>query len=689
MHHGIEWLHPDDARKFEHWVEDNDIDVIFCGHTHRADIYTLNDVNKHILQFTSGTLMLDNYAFPSFYLCDGDFSGFEISLYTFTDTSEKWGTDTQHLRKFEHGSIKYDLIRNSLKNDIKETIESSKFSAECGVKSERKLRGFRDDGTFIVESHFGEMQDEKVIYSESSEYQFIDPIKRLFLSSEDITNLPCDKIIEELNKRYRVKFDSIKIFSNKAGEKEDFNAWKIVNSLASISIPYFMALKLACEVVLSITSDEYPSDNILESSQIKEIVYETILKSKSYFKGLREYDIGMWASTYSRHYNKKTGFILKDGDRRVSLTYSILRDSIIKDIIVKITGNELYYEKIFSKEKEKMGEMIMKFIKSLGIFEIRKDVLTELIKEYVTERPNPWFVYGNRSEYISYHLSNADEHLEKLTPENGDIHPMLQIEAAYHLCAALLSKYDYYIGCTEISPIKILNRAVKYKDICEDRNLPVFRYQIIQMEKDIERAGYSFSNLQQNIETIYTNIVTNKTVTDCNTTKALVQVRTILDFLNQDGISIIENDDTHSEFDKVYSMFSDASGFVIKKPLQYFDGYAFFVNPHWGINERDQYNLKPEMIVCMLLGVDDSDNRIENGQYHGSKSLKKITSYLSIESKKKVKDLVIFKDTMQPFTSEERRIIREELKNKRLHKRCIIQIWIWDVVRKRIGEMTF
>lgn len=27
MHHGIEWLHPDDARKFEHWVEDHHIDV--------------------------------------------------------------------------------------------------------------------------------------------------------------------------------------------------------------------------------------------------------------------------------------------------------------------------------------------------------------------------------------------------------------------------------------------------------------------------------------------------------------------------------------------------------------------------------------------------------------------------------------------------------------------------------------
>ena len=510
----------------------------------------------------------------------------------------------------------------------------------------------------------------------------------MILSSGDISKMPCDKIIEELNRRYKEKFDSTKIFSNKAGEREDFNAWKIVNSLASINIPYFMALKLACEVVSTITSDEFPSENILESSRIKEIIYETILKSNTYFKGLRESEIGLWASTYSRHYNRKTGFILKDdgqGDKDRQITYSILRDSIMKQVVVDITKNELYYEKIFSKEKEKMAEMIMRFIKSLGIFEIRKSILTGLIREYVTERPHPWFVYGNRIDYIAYHIANADEHLDKLSDKNGEIHPMLQIEAAYHLCAALLSKYDNYVGCTEISPIKILNRAVKYKDIREDKNLPVFRYELIQMEKDIENAGYSFSDLQKNIEIVYTNIVTKKSVTDRETTRALIRIRKTIDYLNQDRSIILEDREHHTEFDKVYTLFRDASGFEIKKPLQYFDDCAFFVNPNWGVAERDQYNLKPEILVCMLTGVDDTDNQIDDGQYHRSQSLSKITSYLSIESKKKIKDLVIFKDTMEPFSSEERRIIREVFKNNRLNKRCIF-IQSTDVGQMRKKE---
>lgn len=111
MHHGIEWLHPDDARKFEHWVEDNSIDVVYCGHTHRAAIYTLNDVNRDILQFTSGALLIDNYAYPSFYLCEHENSDINTILYTFSKDTEKWTIDTHHLRKFTGGIYRHELSR--------------------------------------------------------------------------------------------------------------------------------------------------------------------------------------------------------------------------------------------------------------------------------------------------------------------------------------------------------------------------------------------------------------------------------------------------------------------------------------------------------------------------------------------------------------------------------------------------
>ena len=80
MHHGIECLELADARKFEHWVEDKNIDIVFCGHTHRAAVNSYDDLDRDVKQFTAGAIVVDNYAIPSFYICEWFESSVQIEM---------------------------------------------------------------------------------------------------------------------------------------------------------------------------------------------------------------------------------------------------------------------------------------------------------------------------------------------------------------------------------------------------------------------------------------------------------------------------------------------------------------------------------------------------------------------------------------------------------------------------------
>lgn len=115
MHHGIDWFETENARDFEYWVEENNIDVVYCGHTHRAAIETYNNIGRHIEQFTAGALVDEGYAIPSFYICEYDESKNEImtSLYTFSLSLKDWVIDNHHLRKFKNGNYRYKLDRLS------------------------------------------------------------------------------------------------------------------------------------------------------------------------------------------------------------------------------------------------------------------------------------------------------------------------------------------------------------------------------------------------------------------------------------------------------------------------------------------------------------------------------------------------------------------------------------------------
>ena len=91
MHHGVEFLRPEDGRKFQHWLADNHVNMVFCGHNHAVGMQILTEAiaeedgpQNGIPQFTCGAALSDSYARPSFYICEYTNAGeLNVKLYEY------------------------------------------------------------------------------------------------------------------------------------------------------------------------------------------------------------------------------------------------------------------------------------------------------------------------------------------------------------------------------------------------------------------------------------------------------------------------------------------------------------------------------------------------------------------------------------------------------------------------------
>lgn len=126
MHHGVDFFREDERRKFQQLMEDNNIDIVFSGHSHKIGKKTYDDTKRGICQFTCGGPLKDDYNKPSFYYCiyDSDTHIFKCCLHTFIDEKRNWKLgDTE--RSFENGVLSFSLPRFSNVNskvEIKRTI---------------------------------------------------------------------------------------------------------------------------------------------------------------------------------------------------------------------------------------------------------------------------------------------------------------------------------------------------------------------------------------------------------------------------------------------------------------------------------------------------------------------------------------------------------------------------------------
>lgn len=592
MHHGIECLELSDARKFEHWIEDSNIDLVCCGHTHRAAVNSYEDLRRDIKQFTAGAIVVDDYTIPSFYICERHNEKFQVdmSLYTYTTNTEKWILDNQLLRKFEDGKYTYELSRYKRK---------------------------------IMETHKSDM-------------------------------LKCKTTIDEFNLKYINKYGSEKIYSNKHEGFEKFNSWNIVHSLVEIGVSYTKALEMTYEVIEKITSSSFLSINtIFSCEELRDTVYNTIIHCPASATE-SEYDISRWASRYARKYSRDKQIMVTDKyGRQEKLNYYYIKNTLLKNVIDSITNNKIFYEKIFHNELTRMAESVLDFLKNMGIFEIREEALFELIKEYITQRPHPWLVNGNREELIAYHKEQGVNHINDLRDAKNQT-LITQMEAAYHICSALLLQYDDYIGCTETSPINILATTINNISNKEQSNkfvLPMQKYQVIQMKKDFESHEISFADLKRNINILNKNIVRSQRISLKETKKVLIELWGMLMKLEK---PIDKNRQEKTALERIRNIFVGAKGFVVKATLRDLKN-CFWVEPNWEKYEIFQQHLGKQMLVCVLDTTEDVDL---------------IYQYLYMQNRREnITEIVFVLKDFSAFNNENRKKIREKFKGKYL--RCI------------------
>lgn len=592
MHHGIEFFKLTDARKFVHWVEDNNIDVICCGHTHRAAVNTYDDLERDIKQFTAGAIVADDYAIPSFFICESSDLNIEINflLYTYTIDTENWALDNQLLRKFRNGNYVYELPR--LKNKV--------------------------------------------------------------ITSNESNILKCKTTIDEFNFAYIKKYGSNKIYSNKHEGYEKFDSWKIVHSLIDVKINYVKALELTHQVIEKITSDDFITLNsLLSSEELRDIVYDTIIHYNISLKE-NEYDISCCASRYARKYsrNKEIRVIDRYG-RYEKLNHLYIKNTLLKNVMDFVTDNKVFYEKIFRNELSRMADAVLDFLKNMEIFEIREEALLELVKEYITQKPHPWLVNGNRKHLLSYHKKQGINHIQNL--QDGKKQTIItQMEAAYHICSAFLVQYDDYVGCTETSPITILAKAINNMFNKDQENtimLPMQKFQIIQLKKDLESHEIKFADFVNNVNILNRNIVIAQKISLNETKDALLELWGML--IKLEG-KINKTILIEQSIDRVRDIFISAKGFVVKANLRELSN-CFWVEPNWEKYEIHQQHLGKQMLVCVLLGMDD---------------VQKIYKYLYMQNRREnITEIVFVLENYLTFTSEDRKEIRATFKGKYL--RCI------------------
>ena len=175
MHHGVEWLQPEAGRRFQHWLVEHNVKMVFCGHNHTPGMNVLTEaIPEHgiardgIPQFTCGCALADSYSNPVFLLAqynedidsnnrNTENKNIQSTLYEYQKNSN-WKVSSNILRSFESGvyresntsgliknmydiPIVYKSIYDLPEEEIVKEIENGKKLYYYGLRGKRFLRG--------------------------------------------------------------------------------------------------------------------------------------------------------------------------------------------------------------------------------------------------------------------------------------------------------------------------------------------------------------------------------------------------------------------------------------------------------------------------------------------------------------------------------------------------------------------
>ena len=542
MHHGIDFFDNKAAKSFQHWIEDHNVDIVFCGHSHQAGVKTYDETRSEIRQYTCGAALIDNYAIPSFYICnfENDSWQVEICMYTYSKDNSEWEIDNYHMRAFENGENIYYVPRKYKKIKVEKEVNQN-YTVEQ-----------------LLELQYNQMQI--------------------------------------LNERV-FKIYGRKIKSSKIDVEEDFNVQKIFKSLIKIGLPIKKAFYVLEKVVSQITMVSYYDNNErnISTNDIKKCVYQQICNIPTDDEA-SGYDINEWSGKYARRYghdNHRMCIHMPDGTIK-QLSYDFILNTLLKDLIIEATGNIEYYENTYRNELKYMAEEIVYFLQNCDLYDARYDVLLTFIREIATQPPHPWLLTDETKDYIiDYNERTLKKHLKKI--QEGKQEEITILETIYHATAIILGNYSMVIGFSESSPINILVQAINKMD--KNKKIPVKKSELLQLKSDLKKCNVDWGNFKIMINQIYDDMVLHRNFQGDSMARNALELGQIAQKLvwlyrgaEENSLDVIEN---------VASLFTIKEGFLVKRPLQDLE-FCFWITPNWSDEEIQEYGLKKQILIVVV-----------------------------------------------------------------------------------------
>ena len=221
MHHGVEWLKPEDGRRFQHWLADNNVKVVFCGHNHAPGMGILTEAIKPngipqdgIPQFTCGCTLSDSYSSPIFLVAKYEKTkAIKAKLYEYRDDSS-WEIASGVLRSFPTGVYRESATDGMVKNsyDIPKVYKNifeigNDVAGDIRISKKLDFFGLRG-GTFLE----GNSKIAEALYEKGEKIQC-----RLLVSNpysiyieKRLRNVPDFSPQQKLESKWKTNYQDIK-----------------------------------------------------------------------------------------------------------------------------------------------------------------------------------------------------------------------------------------------------------------------------------------------------------------------------------------------------------------------------------------------------------------------------------------------------------------------------------------------
>lgn len=198
MHHSLDCFEPNSRERFRKWIEDNYIDLVFCGHSVVNEVNINISTKSHIQQFYSGMVPLEDNLTPNFWICqyEAGSSVVEMSLYTYDQKgtvfkSCLWNGDSYHyqiLRKRENSSSflkkKEDVIKTRKGSIKEEKLLFKMMSSYC-----KAIRNILNEPYDINNSTLRSVSPDGILcYNRlANKFNLFFPEAEMFIFREDTT----------------------------------------------------------------------------------------------------------------------------------------------------------------------------------------------------------------------------------------------------------------------------------------------------------------------------------------------------------------------------------------------------------------------------------------------------------------------------------------------------------------------